>query len=123
MADEKPYPENLPPEVTFRQFPAAQRYYSQNVTHSELDLPRYTGGEDFHLRELWRLVRKRKWLIIGIALIATTLVTLDVFRTRPIYEATATIEIGRDTATRIGSSEVFVQESDYLSVTMNTSEV
>src|SRR5947207_6267991 len=86
-------------------------------------LPRYGGAEDCHLRGLWRIVRKRRWLIIGIVLIITTLVTIDVFRTKPLYEATTTIEIGRDNGTRVNSNGIFVQEEDSLYVTMNTSEV
>src|SRR5206468_7710486 len=123
MSDQKPYPDNLPPEVTFRQLPARQAHNSRAMIYPEIDLPRYGEAEDFHLRGLWRIVRKRRWLILGIAFIITTLVTIDVFRTKPLYEATTTIEIGRDNGTRINSNGVFIQEEDYLTVTMNTSEV
>src|SRR6059036_1080013 len=122
MSEEKHYPDNLPPEVTFRQFPARQAQNRAVIT-PEIDLPRYGEAEDFHLRGLWRIVRKRRWLIIGIALIITTLVTIDIFRTRPLYEATTTIEIGRDNGMRVNSNGVFIQDEDYLYVTMNTSEV
>jgi capsular exopolysaccharide synthesis family protein len=60
---------------------------------------------------------------IGIVLIVTTFVTLDVFRTKPLYRATATIEIGRETETRASSVEVVFQEYEPLSVSMNTNEV
>ncbi len=123
MSDQKPYPDNLPPEVMLRQVPAAQPYNSRAVAHPDVDLPRYGSTEDLNLRALWRIVRKRRWLIIGIAFIVTTLVTIDAFRTRPRYEATATIEVGRDSGTRLGSNEVFIQEEDEREVTMNTSEV
>ncbi|PYV90745.1 MAG: hypothetical protein DMG05_09190 [Acidobacteria bacterium] len=123
MSDQKRYPDNLPPEVTFRQLPARQAHDSGAVIYPEIDLPRYGEAEDFHLRMLWRIVRKRRWLIIGIASIITTLVTIDVFRTKPLYEATTTIEIGRDNGARINSNGLFIQEEDYLNVTMNTSEV
>src|SRR5213593_877371 len=123
MSDQKQYPDNLPPEVTFRQLPARQAQNSRSVIYPDVDLPRYGEAEDFHLRWLWRIVRKRRWLIIGIAFIITTLVTIDVFRTRPLYQAMTTIEIGRDNGTRVNSNGVFIQEEDYLPVTMNTSEV
>src|SRR5438034_8568203 len=122
MSDQKQYPDNLP-DVAFRQLPARQPHNSRAVMYPEMDLPRYGEAEDFHLRGLWRIVRKRRWLIIGIALIITTLVTIDVFRTKPLYEATTTIEIGRDNGTRVNSNGIFIQEEDYLYVTMNTSEV
>ena len=59
------------------------------------------GGEDqkIHLRELWRTVRKRKWLIATIALIITTLVTIEMYRTRNVYQASTLIEIGKDMTT------------------------
>src|SRR5437667_12296706 len=123
MSDQKQYPDNLPPEVTFRQLPARQAQNSRSVIYPEIDLPRYGEAEDFHLRGLWRIGRKRIWLIIGIAFIITTLVTIDVFRTKPLYEATTTIEIGRDNGTRVNSNGDFIQEEDYPYVTMNTSEV
>src|SRR5213593_4723846 len=112
MSDQKPYPDNLPPEIMLRQTSAARRYNSRAVVHPGVDLPRYGSTEDLNLRTLWRLVRKRRWLILGIAFIVTTLVTIDAFRTRPRYEATATIEIGRDSGTRVSSKEVFIQEED-----------
>src|SRR5437667_8379800 len=123
MSDQKQYPDNLPPEVTFRQLPARQAQNSRSVIYPDVDLPRYGEAEDFQLRGLWRIVRKRRWLIIGIAFIITTLVTIDVFRTKPLYEATTTIEIGRDNGMRVNSNGVFIQDEDYLIVTMNTSEV
>src|SRR5881296_1064713 len=123
MPDQKQYPDNLPPEVTFRQLPARQAQNSRSVIYPDVDLPRYGEAEDFQLRGLWRIVRKRRWLIIGIAFIITTLVTIDVFRTKPLYEATTTIEIGRDNGMRVNSNGVFIQDEDYLYVTMNTSEV
>ena len=123
MSDQKQYPDNLPPEVTFRQLPARQAQNSRSVIYPDVDLPRYGEAEDFQLRGLWRIVRKRRWLIIGIAFIITTLVTIDVFRTKPLYEATTTIEIGRDNGMRVNSNGVFIQDEDYLYVTMNTNEV
>jgi capsular exopolysaccharide synthesis family protein len=121
MSDSKPYPDNLPPDVTFRQLPAAQPYNSLAAVYPVV--PRYGAAEDMNLRGLWRIIRKRRWLIIGIASIITTLVTIDALRTRPLYQATATIEIGRDSGARLSSNEVFIQQEDDLYVTMNTSEV
>src|SRR3989442_6666551 len=120
MPDQKQYPDNLPPEVTFRQLPARQAQNSRAVIYPEIDLPRYGGAEDFHLRGLWRIVRKRRWLIAGIAVIATTLVAIDAFRTKPLYQAAATIEIGKDSGTRLIANQVVIEDDDYyLNVTMN----
>ncbi len=120
MADLKPYPENLPAEVVLRQAPAFQPYTARTLAYADT---RYSAGEDFYLRELWRIVRKRKWMIVGIAFIVTTLAAIGAFRTRPRYEAAATIEIGRDTGTRISSNELFIRDEEDLEVTMNTDEI
>src|SRR5437867_13301324 len=104
MSDQKPYPDNLPPDVTFRQLPAPRPYNARPLAYPEMEMPRLGGGEDLNLRGLWRIVRKRRWLIIAIAVVVTTLVTIDAFRTKPLYQATATIEVGRDSATRVGSN-------------------
>jgi len=70
--------------------------------------PRYPGygygyGDSkeegkIHLRELWRTVRKRKWLIATIVLIITTLVTIEMYRTKNTYQATTMIEIAKDSS-------------------------
>jgi polysaccharide biosynthesis transport protein len=123
MSEPKPYPDNLPPEVTFRQLPARLPDNLRAVAYPEMGLSRYGQSDDFHVRDLWRIFRKRRWLILGITSIITVLVTIDVFRTRPLYEATSTVEIGREGGTRVGSNEIFVQQEDPLYVAMNTSEI
>ncbi len=113
-------PRNLLPDGPFRNLPATQNN-SRAVAYPEAS--RYGPAEEFQLKGVWRLFRKHKWLILGIVLIVTTMITIDVYRTRPTYEASSTIEIGREGGTRVSSNEVFIQDEDDLYVTMNTSEV
>ena len=49
-----------------------------------------------HLLELWRTVRKRRWLIATIVLIVTTAVTIEMFRIKTTYQASTMIEIGKE---------------------------
>src|SRR5437868_3995116 len=59
----------------------------------------YGGGEGKrHLRDLWRTLRKRKWLILTLVCIITTLVTIEMYRTKNIYQAATLIEIGKDSS-------------------------
>jgi polysaccharide biosynthesis transport protein len=51
--------------------------------------------ESFDLREFWRKVLRRKWLILAIVAIATTVTALKISQARNIYQSTATIEVGR----------------------------
>jgi capsular exopolysaccharide synthesis family protein len=52
--------------------------------------------EGFNVREIWRKVRKRKWLVLAVAFIATTIVTVESYRTKPLYQATAKIAFSND---------------------------
>src|SRR5215471_7299631 len=63
-------------------------------------------NQKIHLRELWRTIRKRKWLIATITIIITTLLTIDMYRTKDTFQASSLIEIGKDMTTlgRPGSS-------------------
>jgi polysaccharide biosynthesis transport protein len=45
------------------------------------------------LRDWWRLIYRRKWLIISIMVVALPFVIISAYRKKPIYQATATIDI------------------------------
>ena len=49
--------------------------------------------EPTHLREYLNVVLKRKWLILSLVVVVTTLVTVQMYRMPSIYEAAATIQI------------------------------
>ncbi|HKP86538.1 MAG TPA: Wzz/FepE/Etk N-terminal domain-containing protein, partial [Blastocatellia bacterium] len=75
----------------------------------------YSEEDDrIHLRELWRTVRKRKWLIITIAVVVTSVVTIEAYRTKPVYSAMSIIELGKDNTTMVKSStgDVVIQTDD-----------
>lgn len=73
-------------------------------------------GEDeednLHLREIWRIVRKRRWLIVCVAVIVTTLITIEAYRTKSSYKASAFIEIGKDAPTVRSAATGMVIEAD-----------
>ncbi|HVG20766.1 MAG TPA: polysaccharide biosynthesis tyrosine autokinase [Blastocatellia bacterium] len=65
------------------------------------------------LTEMWRIMRKRKWLIISIVLIITSLVSLEMYRSKAIYQASTIIEIGRENSTVVRSGDLIINdESD-----------
>jgi succinoglycan biosynthesis transport protein ExoP len=77
--------------------------------------------QKIHLRELWRTLRKRKWLILTITFVITTLVTVEMYRTKNSYQASTQVEIGKDT-NRLGSpGSVFGDDYDpFYMVNMKT---
>jgi polysaccharide biosynthesis transport protein len=50
-----------------------------------------------HLRDYWRILRKHQWLILTFLLTVVTAVTIATFKMRPVYEATARIEVDKET--------------------------
>jgi polysaccharide biosynthesis transport protein len=65
------------------------------------------------LRELWRMVRRRKWLVITIVTVVTSLVAVQMYRTKSYYQAATIIEIGRDSTTVVGNNGMTMQGDDY----------
>src|SRR5919199_6423445 len=49
--------------------------------------------EPTHLRDYLSVVLKRKWLILSLVVVVTSLVTIQMYRLPSIYEATTTILI------------------------------
>lgn len=78
-------------------------------------------GGGIHLREVLRIVRKRKWLVATIAAIATTLVTVEVFRTPSQYRATNRIEVSKDSPMVVKTKDQVIQFED--SDSLNTKKV
>ncbi|HXU08256.1 MAG TPA: exopolysaccharide transport family protein, partial [Blastocatellia bacterium] len=54
------------------------------------------GDERAYLRQMWRAIKKRKLVIMVIAIIVTAVVTIEVYRTKSTYQASTTVEIGKD---------------------------
>jgi polysaccharide biosynthesis transport protein len=51
------------------------------------------SGDSVHLREYLAVVLKRKWLILSLAVVVTSLVAIQMYRLPSIYEAQTTIQI------------------------------
>ena len=70
--------------------------------------------EGFNIREIWRKVRKRKWLVLAVAFIATTVVTVEAFRTKAIYTATAKIAVNNDNPAvlKLGDAIIGMNDSE-----------
>src|SRR5947209_2413077 len=64
-----------------------------------LPAPQYPGyrnaevGQGFQLLDYWRAVRKRLWLVIGIAVLLTTLTAIYMARKPNMYQAHAKVQV------------------------------
>jgi capsular exopolysaccharide synthesis family protein len=77
--------------------------------------PYYNPGgaeEGFNVREVWRKVRKRKWLIVAIVVMATTLITIESFRTKSMYQSSAKVAISKDNATLMKFGDAIFETND-----------
>jgi polysaccharide biosynthesis transport protein len=54
------------------------------------------GSEGFQLVDYWRAIRKRLWLVIGIAVLFTTLTAIYVARKPNIYESRAVVQVDNE---------------------------
>src|SRR3954466_6751946 len=48
---------------------------------------------EVHLLDYWRAIRKRLWLVIGVAVLMTTLALIYVARKPDIYEASSQVQV------------------------------
>lgn len=55
-----------------------------------------SGVEQVHLRDYWRIIRRRLWIPISVILLVVTLTTIYNLRLPSIYEGVTRIEIGRE---------------------------
>ena len=53
----------------------------------------YNAQEGFQLGDYWRAIRKRLWLVIGIAVLLTTLAAIYMARKPDIFQAKATVQV------------------------------
>jgi capsular exopolysaccharide synthesis family protein len=53
-------------------------------------------NEDTHLRDYWRIVRRRLWIPITVVAVVVTLTTLYMLRSPSIYEGKTTVQIDRE---------------------------
>src|SRR5215831_5152583 len=52
-----------------------------------------SGDNEVHLLDYWRAIRKRLWLVIGVAVLMTTLAIIYVARKPDIYEASSQVQV------------------------------
>lgn len=69
---------------------------------------RYGSATETHLREYLFVVLKRKWLIMSLLLVVTSLVTIQVYRQPSIYEAGTTIRMESKPAPVLATGQVVI---------------
>src|SRR5713101_4098930 len=70
---------------------------------------RYSGAQtETNLREYFFVILKRKWLILSLVLVVTSLVTIQMFRSPSIYEGKTEIRIEPKPRSVLQTKEVII---------------
>ncbi|HKQ03917.1 MAG TPA: polysaccharide biosynthesis tyrosine autokinase [Blastocatellia bacterium] len=107
----------IPDEISLQPaYPRAADYraegdYGYGYGHKE---------ENVRVREVWRNIRKHKWLIITITVVITIVVAIEMYRTPSIYEASTMIEIGKEDPPPGKPGSFVFQVEDPMNVSLKT---
>ncbi len=63
--------------------------------------------KEVHLRDYWRVIRKRQWTVIAFFLIVLITTAIATYTMKPIYRATVTIQIDRENPSFVDFKEIF----------------
>lgn len=86
----------LPPD-DYQQLPSPPGYPFMSLPEEK----------EVHLRDYWKVIRKRIWMIAAIALIAVVIAAVKAFTTQPIYRGTATLQINIENPQIVDFKEIF----------------
>ena len=64
-------------------------------------------GEELDLLAYWRVIQRRKWGVLGLAVFLTLLVTVVVFMMTPIYSSTVTLLVEQNQAKLLSIDEIY----------------
>ncbi|MEP7273691.1 MAG: GumC family protein, partial [Acidobacteriota bacterium] len=86
--------------------------YNPAVAHPRPSFQDDDDDREVNLRERWHKIWRRKWLVLLVVLVATSFTAVEAFRKKSIYEATATVEIGKESQSLTKMNDVLVVSDD-----------
>jgi len=82
------------------------------------------GSEGYsYIRAYWLILLKRRWTVLTVVAVLATLVAIVSFRTQPVYEATARVEVEADTPQIQSLNDLYRGESGYSDETFLQTQV
>ncbi|MEJ2010025.1 MAG: polysaccharide biosynthesis tyrosine autokinase [Acidobacteriota bacterium] len=70
---------------------------AEQRTYTVLDLQREEPDSYAYLRAYWKIISKRRWTILTVALVVITLVAIYTYKKKPVFRATAEVEVNSET--------------------------
>jgi capsular exopolysaccharide synthesis family protein len=89
------YLKQIPPEGYYQLPPPGYSY------------PPPEEEKEVHLREYWKVILKRRWMIVAIFSILFIVIAVGTFVKKPIYRGTVTIQINKENPQIVDFKEVF----------------
>lgn len=117
MPNENVELEKVPSQFNSRLDARNRNYYPRqnyDSLYDQYDDPRNNNEDNessLNMRELWLMVRRRKWLVLTLIALITTIVTIQMYRTKSYYQANSTLEIGKENAA-IGRDGLAIAQSE-----------
>ncbi len=87
-----------------KQIPVEDRYQLSPPGYS---YPSYQEEREVNLRDYWKVIRKRQWIILAFFLIAIITTAIGTFTMQPIYRGTTTIQINKENPQIVDFKELF----------------
>ena len=90
---------------------------SRDSFQNQIEDPSNYNGEtssldEIHLRDYFRVVMHRKWIIVAVFAITVLLVTLYTFKQKPTFQAVTTIRIYKEAPKVLSFEEVMSSEGN-----------
>ena len=63
--------------------------------------------KEVHLRDYWRVIRKRQWTVIAFFLIVLITTAIATYTMKPVYRGTVTIQIDKEYPNIVDFKEIF----------------
>ncbi len=86
-----------------RQLPSEGYYQLPPPGYSQ---PPLQEEKEINLRDYWKVIRKRQWMIIAFFLIVEMVTAIGTFTMKPIYRGTATIQINKENPQIVDFKEI-----------------
>jgi capsular exopolysaccharide synthesis family protein len=97
---------------------APAKFFIHDYHRSDAEVHR-----EVHLLDYWRVIKKRKWVVLGVLLVVVTVVAIRMYQSRVVYEASGKVIINQQTPIRLANEQEGVQypsnDTQYLETQLN----
>src|ERR1051325_9270387 len=93
-------------------FVGGREKYPELIAHAARGYTANDEQEGTHLLDYWRVIMTRRWTVLAILITLVAISAVWTLKQPPMYDATITIEIERETGSSVLNFKDFYQASD-----------